>query len=258
MITGQLHEVVAARGAYQFLRAVERRTSTTWFGRAEIDRLLDENGVDDAGLLSELVASGIVVERSQAYSLSKLGIRTTLLLEALNEGNVREVFDRLSQYDGSLRMYQLVREGMTREFIANLVRRPGFQRLYLCSPWISFRAEDQRALMTVIHREERRGFQPEVLVITRPAQGTSRTPPASVAPLVDLGATVYLHPRLHTKLYIREPGLSGGDTMAIVGSQNLTRSTYLELGIRINSDTRVVGQLIAYFFDVSTSCIEPG
>ena len=39
--------------------------------------------------------------------------------------------------------------------------------------------------------------------------------------------------------------------MAIVGSQNLTKSNYLELGIRINSDNQVIDHLIAYFWEIT-------
>jgi hypothetical protein len=207
-------------------------------------------------LIEELVGSELLVRSGDRLALSPLGVRTALLLEALNSGNVAEVFERLSDYDSTLRMYELVREGMTDSFLNALLVRPGFKRLYLCSPWVSLTRRNLDCLMTAIIREERRGVEPEVLVITRPKQGTSDVPPDDVRKLRDLGVTIFLHPKLHTKLYIREPGPSGGDTMAIVGSQNLTQSRYLELGIRINSDTRLVNQLIAYFFDLTTSSIE--
>jgi hypothetical protein len=50
--------------------------------------------------------------------------------------------------------------------------------------------------------------------------------------------------------------MSGGYSMAILGSQNLTRSNYLELGIRINSDSQIINKLIAYFWELSYTCVE--
>lgn len=251
------HEVVSASGAYEFLLALERQTSITTFTDDQLLELMDAAGVlDGATLLTELLATGLLARRGDVSGLTTLGIRTTLLLQAINEGNISEVFDRLATYDPSLHRYELVREGMTHQFIDGLTRRPGFQRLYICSPWISFAAVDLGALMTAIIREERRGNTPELLVITRPAKGTKDTPPEAVVPLQELGGTVFLHPRLHTKLYIREPGNNGGEMMAIIGSQNLTQSNYLELGIRINSDTCLVGQLIRYYLDLTNTCIE--
>lgn len=207
-------------------------------------------------MIDELVSSRLLAWRNERIELTALGGRTALLLEALNSGNLRDVFERLSHYDNSLRMYELVREGMTDNFLDSLITRPGFGRLYLCSPWISLTSRNRDALMTALIREERRGFSPELLVLTRPLQGTKNVAPADVNDLRTLGATIFLHPSLHTKLYIREPGPRGGDTTAIIGSQNLTQSKYLELGIRINSDTSIVNQLIRYFFSLTTSSIE--
>ena len=57
--------------------------------------------------------------------------------------------------------------------------------------------------------------------------------------------------KVHSKLYIREPDSAGGLMLAIVGSQNLTRSRMLELGILIKGDDQVVNQLVRHFVDLS-------
>jgi len=172
-------------------------------------------------------------------------------LEALNGGDLRDIYRRLSRIDNTLRVYELIREGMTKAFLQNLVERPGFGRLYICSPWISLDRKQQELLFhAIIQVEQRRGTRPEILVITRPDEKTGLVP-ATVKPFQDLGATLFLNRRLHTKLYIREPDTSGGYTMAIVGSQNLTKSNYLELGVRINSDSQMITQLIAYFYELT-------
>ena len=45
--------------------------------------------------------------------------------------------------------------------------------------------------------------------------------------------------------------------MAIVGSQNLTRSNHLELGIRVNNDSRMIDELIRYFLELTSYSTEP-
>ena len=93
-------------------------------------------------------------------------------------------------------------------------------------------------------------------MITRPADGAEHRPPESVGPLQKLGAAVFLNRRLHAKVYIREPDERGGHSVAIVGSQNLTGSNYIELGIKVNSDERMIRQLVAYFLDITNDSYE--
>jgi phosphatidylserine/phosphatidylglycerophosphate/cardiolipin synthase-like enzyme len=146
---------------------------------------------------------------------------------------------------------------MTKLFLRSINERPGFRRLYLCSPWISL---DQRDVVMLAHAvlqvQEKRGERPEIVVIVRPEQDGPVRVPASVVPLRELGATIFLNSRLHTKLYIREPDSNGGYAMAIVGSQNLTKSSYIELGLRINSDSQMIYQLIAYFWEITYDSYE--
>jgi hypothetical protein len=68
--------------------------------------------------------------------------------------------------------------------------------------------------------------------------------------LASLGAQVVEKPALHSKLYMREPGPSGGLTLAIVGSENLTRPKWIELGIQIRNDSHIFSRLRSYFFDI--------
>src|SRR5207249_3666906 len=110
----------------------------------------------------------------------------------------------------TLRTYELIREGMTRKFLRNLCDRPGFGRLYFCSPWIHLGAKDEELLKHAVLRAQRRARPgPEILVITRPDETVPSRVPSTLQSLVTLGATVYLHARLHTKLYIREPDANG-------------------------------------------------
>jgi hypothetical protein len=218
----------------------------------EISAVMTSAGVESPlSALGEFVASHLVSRNVDQFALTTSGIRATLLLEALNGGDLKDIFRRLSQLDSNLRMYELVREGMTEIFLRNINERPGFRRLYICSPWISFSRRHEELLTHAIHQVElTRGVQPEILIITRPGDdGVSI--PTSLDRLRALGASIFLNKRLHTKLYIREPDTSGGYSMAIVGSQNLTKSRYLELGVRINSDSQMIDRLIGYFLELT-------
>ena len=214
---------------------------------------MNRSGVgDSSALLQDFLAANILHQSGDRLAVTSQGVRACLLLQAINGADLKEVYRRLSQLDSSLRMYELIREGMTKAFLKNLNDRPGFLRLYICSPWISLDKRHAGMLTHAVNVAENvRGQRPEVLVITRPEDKTDDVVPEKAKPFRDLGATIFLNKRLHTKLYIREPGRSGGYSMAIVGSQNLTRSTYLELGIRVNADTQMISQLIRYFLEIT-------
>jgi len=252
-----LSEIVGFPGAYDALRELES-SPTTDLTAEDIKQIMRQCQVDDPiAAIGDFVCSNLLRQYGDNYCLTSLGIRTTLLLDALNGGDVRDTYRRLARLDSTLRTYELIREGMTKAFLSNLVRRPGFGRLYFCSPWISLdRKQEDMLSQAVSQMEQRRGVRPEILVITRPAHGTDTSAPESLGPFQGLGAKLFLHKRLHTKLYIREPDSSGGYAMAIVGSQNLTKSRYIELGVRINSDSQMISQLIAYFWELSHHCYE--
>lgn len=255
-MSSYLHEKVGFSGAYDALRALDAVTQAAGVSEEHAADVLRATGVAEAEeTLHELNSMGLLRRSGDAVNLTTLGVRTVALLEAVNGGDLSIAFHRLARYDSNLRRYELVREGMTKTFLRNLVDRPGLRRLYICSPWISLDDADRSALMHAITRADMRRPGVELIVITRPS-GASSDAPQSIEPLRSLGASVYLHPRLHTKLYIREPGLDGGYSMAIVGSQNLTRSNYLELGIRVNGDTDVISQLTRYFLDLCNASRE--
>src|SRR6266849_103779 len=247
-----LHQTVSFDGGYETLRALEA-SSQTAFSLEGMSALMSQCGVENpTPAIAEFVASNLLSRAGDRVGLTTWGIRASLLLEALNGGDLKEIYRRLSQWDSTLRTYELVREGMTEMFLRNINERPGFRRLYICSPWISFNRRQEELLTHAIHQVERsRGVLPEILIITRPAGDDGARVPTSLTRLQELGATIFLNRRLHTKLYIREPDTSGGFSMAIVGSQNLTKSQYLELGVRINSDSEMIERLINYFLELT-------
>ncbi len=257
-MTQLLNETFGRNGAYRALCEIHDAVETA-FSREFVEATFRRNGVTDpTTLVQDFVAAGALSHQGERLALTTLGIRARLLLDALNGADLKLVYQRLADVDSSLRMYELIREGMTWTFLRNINERPGFQRLYFCSPWINLDARQRGALQHAVYEaESARSGSLEVLVITRPEQRTTNVAPASVEVFRELGASIYLTPRLHTKLYIREPNRNGGYAMAIVGSQNLTRSKYLELGIKINSDSQIIMQLIRYFHQIAHQSQEP-
>lgn len=253
----QLHQVVGIQGALEALRELEEGPTTSLLA-GDVLEVMGRCGVcDPASTLQDFVAASLLYRAGDRFGLTHLGIRTLMLLEAIDGRDLKEVFQGLSLLDGSLRAYELVREGMTRSFLQSINERPGFFRLYFCSPWIHLDAEQRELLHHAVEQAERpSGTRPEMLVIARPDAGPGTNVPATLRPFQEVGATIFLNQRLHTKLYIREPGPSGGYSMAMLGSQNLTRSSYLELGIRINADGYMVDRLIAYFWEIANSSHE--
>ena len=256
MTTQHLHQTLSEAGTYEFLEKLEQANISSSPEEALIEMMAD-SGIDQPRhTFGELVAARILQRLGAEFSLSSFGIRSFALLEALNGGDLRIAYQRLTNIDSALQSYELVYEGMTDAFLENIHARPGFVRLYLCSPWINLSRRNQDMLVHSVHLAESAGESPELFVITRP--DSDGNAPSGVAPLRELGATTFMHPRLHTKLYIREPGTQGGYGMAVVSSQNLTRSRYLELGIRINSDMTMINELIRYFWRLSNASVESG
>ena len=213
--------------------------------------MMETRGISDASpLVRELEGLGLLTRIGTTVGLSTRGAKTTLLLRALNGDDLQNVFRRIRRMDSTFANYSLVREGMTTGFFKSIAHKPDVGALYICSPWINMTELEQRYLTTGIIGQKRRGGDPDILVITRPDDGYG-TRTENLGPFIELGATVFLQQKLHSKLYIREPGLRGGYILAIVGSQNLTRSKYIELGIRIEADSVIIRRLIAYFLDIS-------
>lgn len=256
-MTGRhLHQTIATPGGYEFLMELEANPATALAEEEILSRMFQVGVEDPPSTFNDFVAANLLQRLGERVGLSPFGIKTLLLLQAVNGGDLRAIYRRLSTYDSSLQMYELVREGMTGEFLENISNRPGFSRLYFCSPWIRLDQRQESMLLHSVLQAEGRGRAPELLVLTRPAEEDAGRAPEAVRPFKALGATVFLNRRLHTKLYIREPDRGGGYCMAIIGSQNLTRSQYLELGIRINADSVMINQLIGYFWELCNASVE--
>ena len=253
MTAVHLHQTLSVPGTYEFLKELDHTAAVT--SEDQLLSTMAEAGVTNPQCTFEdLVSANILQRLGIRFTLSTYGIRAFVLLDALNGGDIRLAYQRLSNLDSTLRTYELVREGMTASFLEDINARPDFARLYICSPWIALDERGRGLLTHAVQSAEARGERPELLVLTRP--GDDGGAPPGISPLRDLGATVFLNSRLHTKLYVREPGRRGGYALAVVGSQNLTHSRYLELGIRINSDGTMINRLISYFLELSHTSVE--
>lgn len=243
-------DTLARPGVFATLRTLDNAASGT-LATDDCFNLLQEGGVSDpVSTVGELEGLGLIHARADSLSLSTNGLKTVLLLRALSGASLHEILPRLRALAGNRDNYTLVREGMTTGFFRSLATNPNVGRLYVCSPWIRLSTKEQRYLASNVLRNRRLSQPPRITVITRVGDkyGSRRE---SLDPFLDLGATVFSNHKLHAKVYIREPGMSGGYTMAIIGSQNLTRSKYLELGIRIEGDTVIIRKLVTYVLELT-------
>lgn len=227
------------------------------FARPELESRLLECGIaSPSDIVDQLLGAGLIALLGPRLSISHLGQRAHLLAEALDGGDIEDIVRRLRLASGQREMYELVREGMTTTFVRSLIERPGFRRLFICSPWINPSEKDASVLKYAFYSALKQQPDAEVLVIVRPPEDVPPETIDGLKPLREIGARVYFNRKVHSKLYIREPDSRGGAPMAIVGSQNLTRSTYVELGIRINGDARLIDKLIRYFLELASRSSE--
>ena len=218
------------------------------------DFLLDLGASEPQTVLDQLISENLLQHIGEKIGISKNGRKVRLLLDAIEGADIESTCQRLLRIEGQ-QSYQLVREGMTTSFFKGLTTTPDrLGTLYICSPWINAGETAIKHLRYAFSVSAASSRLPELFVITRPPR--RKTSKNSLAPFQELGAKVFLNTRLHTKLYIREPNQNGGFLMAVVGSQNLTRSKYLELGIQINGDDQLIRQLIRYFMELINSSQE--
>ena len=246
-----LLEVLAEEGVDESLDQL-MKSSEAAFDRTVLENLFQDHGaISPTQVFDRLLQSNVLQGIGERFGLSRHGRRLSLLISAINGADVEDVFFRLRGIEGQQPAYELVRQGMTSVFFDTLLDRGGFGSLYICSPWINPTDPDCSKLKYAMTVEERRtGSQPKIQVVTRPPEDQPRGTESGLDCFRQVGATIYYRKRLHTKLYIREPALDGGVLLAIVGSENLTRSNLLELGIMISGDDRVVNELVRHFVEL--------
>lgn len=104
------------------------------------------------GVITELRLFGFFAARPPGFAVSSRGHRTLLFTSGALGSPSDKIFEELRVLEPSLYPYELVREGMTSRFIKNLLNEPGFQRLYLCSPWINLQRDDFARLVLLCHK----------------------------------------------------------------------------------------------------------
>jgi hypothetical protein len=252
----ELLEIIARQGVERFLRSL-LNSSVTGFARTELENRLSEVGASSPrSTVDDLLGVNLLQRTGARFGISRLGHRVALLIDALNGGDIDDIVRRLRRLDGSVERYEMVRQGMTTRFLDTFVEHPYFGSLYICSPWINLNEKETSLIRYgVLLSEKRTGRRPDIHVITRPAAELPeeiRATGMGMRPLIEMGARVYYIRNVHSKLYIREPDENGGYGVALVGSENLTQSNYLELGIQINGDGRLISQLIAHFYEMTS------
>ena len=247
-----LLQELAQSGVEQTLDAL-MASSEAAFERNALENMFQDHGaLSPSHTFDRLMDFNVFHAIGDRFGLSQNGRKLSLLLSAVNGADLDDVFRRIRRIDGYDFGYELVRQGMTSLFFDSLLNKPGFNTLYICSPWINpTERQASKLKFAMMKQQGRRGIAPEILVITRPLKDQPKGTEKGLEPFRQLNAKIFYNKKVHSKLYIREPDPAGGVLLAIVGSQNLTRSAMLELGILVRNDDQIVNQLIAHFIDLS-------
>lgn len=244
-----ISEIVGQKSAYSFMNRTYERGDI--INAVEMVSLMKETGVSD-DLFSELANSGLFIESPDGFYISSLGKKATLLLRAINDyEEISEVFQQLTYLYPSLRPYELITENITDYFISSLYNRPDFIRIYICSPWIRLDENHIEQIKNAIYTASKRYINLQILIITLPLeQYRDRKAIETLRALKQIGAEIVINRKLHAKLYISEPGPSGGSHYAIFGSENLTGRRNIELAIKIENDNQILRKLSLYFHEI--------
>lgn len=245
-----MSEIVGQKGVCSLLNKMYERGDI--LQSLEVEGLLKEAEVS-GDIFSQLRSSGLFMDSPNGFYISTTGKKITLLLKAINgDEEISEIFQQLINLYPSFRPYELITESVTDYFIDGLCLRPDFIRVLICSPWIRLDEEHLSDLKGAVSKAFTRYKNLQILIITKPKKDYHNWG-ASVETfevLMDLGAEIVTQSKLHTKLYISEPGQYGGAHYAILGSENLTGRRNIELAIKIQDDNYILQKLHNYFNDI--------
>lgn len=250
-------EVLGNPGVFGFLRELQTLQSVE---KDNISGLLSSSGIKTPDLmLDHLSQISVIFEADRKVYLSPKGHEMWWLLQALNGGDLKDAFQHLRQLNPDLFPYEIVTEGMTSQFIHDLASNPKFRRVLICSPWVSLKRKALQKFSYAIYKAQE--ISPinkvDIILIARPIKQNDPRYESYIDlfnSLKKIGVEIILHGKLHSKLYIRDPGTFGGISQAIFGSENLTGKRNIELGIRITNDTEIINKLIAYYFNLYQEC----
>lgn len=232
---------------------LEALDGATFLTASQISELLQEE-LTVRLRVKELEKLGLITKSlyTSTYHLTSRG-KISLVLSYMIEGeSLRRGIKKLSPF--TVKEFELITQDVTDTFLETIHKRRYFQNIYLCSPWIQIK-EQKRDLFekVIIDSEKSLGERPNILVILRPPNLKTefgKNINETLKWLKKLGSDISLVEKLHTKLYIAEPGPSGGLFFAIFGSENLTGAHNIELGIKITNNSSILNKLITYFFDI--------
>src|SRR5437867_3814656 len=91
-----LHQTVAMEGAYETLRALEA-SSETVFSVEDMTAVMARCGIKNpTAAMGDFVASNVLRRSGEHFGLTTWGIRTSLLLEAINGGDLKQIYRQLA------------------------------------------------------------------------------------------------------------------------------------------------------------------
>lgn len=244
-------EIVGQKGVYSFLNKMYEIREVV--ALTKLNQLMDEVNLSEISF-SDLTKAGLFISTQHGFYISSLGKKVTLLLRGINnDSNIYDLFSQLTNLYPDSRPYELVTENITDYFIDSIQRNSDFIRLLICSPWIRLDKAHLDILQRSVTKASKMYKNLQIVVITKPKHGYNNWK-ASIETfkvLRSLGAEILNHTKLHTKLYISEPGPYGGAHYAILGSENLTGRRNIELAIRIENDNDMLRKLNQYFYEIS-------
>jgi hypothetical protein len=257
----QPYKIIAEKGSYELLRFLDIH------GKSSEDDLLSylqEDGFFSSGVkrrLIELQNVGFVNKQHgknkflENYVLTAEGKEAICLIDVINGAPLSSAFEAVNRTSN----FTLITHDMTNYFIDELSCQRDFSELYICSPWIRLMPNDMANLSHILDSARKiNGVNPRIHVLTRPlAKSITESDPwnkqiqSSVSWLKEKGADIAYVCNLHTKLFI----IFGRNfSKALFGSENLTGSKNIELGIRI-VDSQIVEKLYIYWEDIYNNAI---
>jgi hypothetical protein len=247
-------EIVGQKNVYPFLNSVYELHST--ISNHKVRSLINNYKLHEF-IYEDLVRCGIFNHTAKSIYLSSLGEKIILFLRGINEADtLSEIIHKLNNLTVHSRKYELITDNITGYLINRLYQNPNFIRLYICSPWIKLDNQYISKLKSAYFEASKKYSNIQIKIVTLPPDGYHnwRASENTFNELRSMGAEILHHKhkkdniyKLHTKLYIAEPGPNGGEHFAILGSENLTGRGNTELAIKVENDNSILFNLTEYF-----------
>src|SRR6266851_429233 len=104
----EIFELIARPGVERLLASMAS-SSEAAFVRTELENnLVDAGGTNAGTTVDDLIGIRLLQRIGVRFGLSHYGHRITLLIEAMNGGDLESIVRRLRRLDGSAELYELV------------------------------------------------------------------------------------------------------------------------------------------------------